>query len=84
MQEDLLSKVEEAIKEGEGYNSLADFISDSVRRRLEEIEKIKLVGDELELSEEDVKHMAKLEHTNVAVNGNKTVIAVTDHTDGRI
>ena len=82
----LVDRVKEMIETGElDYNSVSAFIQDAVRRRLEELEKIRMVGEEYELSEEDVKRMAKMEHVNVAVvNGGKTVIAVKDHTDGRI
>ncbi len=82
---DTWEKVKEFVEEGDAdYKNPTDFIVDAVRRRLEELDKIRLIGEEYELSEEEVKHMAKLEHTNIAVNGGKTVIAITDHTDGRI
>ncbi len=66
------------------YHTPSEFIIDAIRRRLDELDKIKIVGEEYNLSEEEIKRMAKLEHTNIAVNGGKTIIAIKDHTDGRI
>lgn len=83
--EDLYDRIKETVESKAGdYKNPTDFIIDAIRRRLEELEKIQMVGEEYNLSEEEVKRMAKLEHTNIAVNGGKTVIAITDHTDGRI
>ena len=81
----LVEKVESLIDSNlVDYTSISSFISDAVRRRLDELERIQLAGEEYGLEEEEVKHMAELEHVNVAVNGGKTVIAIKDHTDNRI
>ena len=82
--EDLLGRIDDVIAKQLGYNSAADFVSDAVRRRLDELERIQLAGEEYGLEEKEVKHMGELEHVNLAVNGGKTVIAIKDHTDGRI
>ena len=79
-------KAKEAIESGEldMYHTPSELIIDAARRRIEELEKIKVVAEEYELSEEDVKRMARMEHTNVANVNGKTLIAVKDRTDGRI
>lgn len=79
-------KAKKAIENGETdmYHTPSELIIDAARRRLEELEKIQTLAEEYNLSEEEVKRMAKLEHINIAVNGNKTIIAVRDHTDNRI
>ncbi len=81
----LTDKIKEMIESGKlDYNSLSSFISDAIRRRLEEIERIQLVAEEYSLSEDEVKRMANLEHINIAKNSGRTIIAVRDHTDKRV
>jgi len=42
----LTDRIKKAIEEGVvDYNSLSSFISDAIRRRLEELEKIRMVAD---------------------------------------
>lgn len=86
MPKGLVDKIEKLVdSEIVDYNSISSFITDAVRRRLDELERIQLAGEEYGLDEKEVKHMAELEHVNVVVNGSgKTIIAVKDHTDNRI
>lgn len=84
--EDVWDRVKEVVDSGiVDYKNPTDFILDAIRRRMEELERIQLAGEEYGLDEKEVKHMAELEHVNVVVNGSgKTIIAVKDHTDNHI
>ncbi len=81
----LTDKIRQMLEEeGVEYNSISSFIQDAVRRRLEELEKIRLVGEEYNLDEKEVKRMAEFEHVNIAENNGKTIIAIKDNSDGHI
>ncbi len=80
-------KAKEIVESGDldMYHISSELIIDSARRRMEEPDKIKIAGEEYNLEEEDVQHMAKLEHTNITVNGaGQTIIAIRDHEDNHI
>lgn len=46
IQTELISEVEKIIKSRKGYRSIAEFISEAIRLRIEELEKTKEASDE--------------------------------------
>ena len=56
LQEQLVTSIEKVIKEVGTYRSIAEFVSEAVRLRIEDIEKQERARKRLEKHEEEVQH----------------------------